>query len=161
MFGLRKLSHAWTGARRMWAMATDDSIWTRDGAWRTFFSEQGLSPPGGPSNVTEQKALTYSAVWAAVTIISQAIGVMGWHVFKRLEDGGKERQDSNDIDALIAMRPNDDMSSQAFRETLTGHALTWGNGFAEINRQGNKPVQLIPLTPDIVTPERNAAGDLI
>jgi HK97 family phage portal protein len=51
--------------------------------------------------------------------------------------------------------PNPEMTALIFRETMQAHVLTWGNGYAEIQRnQAGQPVALWPVTPDRVTPER-------
>ncbi|HUU96343.1 MAG TPA: phage portal protein, partial [Phycisphaerae bacterium] len=56
--------------------------------------------------------------------------------------------------------PNPWMSAQTLRETLMGHALTWGNGYAEIERDNaGKPIALWPLRPDRTMPELVKATD--
>lgn len=43
-----------------------------------------------------------------------------------------------------------------FKDTLTAHVLTWGNGYAEIERSKNGyPIALWPLTPNRVQLERD------
>jgi HK97 family phage portal protein len=55
--------------------------------------------------------------------------------------------------------PNPEMSSVDFRRTLQAHALTWGGGFAEIERDGQGRVKYLwPITPDRVTIERDDRG---
>ena len=104
--------------------------------------------------IDEDKALTYSAVWNAVNIISGAVGFLPFVVYERLENGGKERLPESPVYFLLHDRPNPYMDALTFRETLQGHVLTWGNGYAEIERDGAaRPLNLWPLPPNRVEPK--------
>ncbi|MFH1603742.1 MAG: phage portal protein [Pseudomonadota bacterium] len=108
---------------------------------------------GGPSlsgvSVNETKALGYSPVWAAINIIAGAVGTLPFIVYRNLANGGKEKAKTNRNYNLVRYRPNPYMDALTFRETLQGHVLTWGNGYAEIERDAvNRPVNLWPLRPD-------------
>jgi HK97 family phage portal protein len=112
---------------------------------------------GGAKNsagvpVNEQTALTYAAFWAAVSIISSDVASLPLILYKRGQQGGKERHTSHKLYKILHDEPNPEMSSVTFRETLQGHALTWGNGYAEIQRDGANGVKALwPITPDRVT----------
>jgi HK97 family phage portal protein len=107
--------------------------------------------------VNESTALNYSAVWAAVTLISSQIGNLPLVLYKK--DGkGKTRYEGHPLYRLIHDRPNPEMTSFALREVLQAHVLTWGNNYAEIERNGSgRPSALWPITPDRVTPFRRSA----
>lgn len=136
----------------------ENAIANRDDAWSPIYP--GYASTG--ALVNEQTALTYSAVWGCVAVIVEAIGALGWHLYRRQPDGGRTLELTNPIERLISTRPNQDMSSQTFRETVHAHALLYGNGYAEIQRdQMNRPVALWPLSPASVTPVRTAAGDIV
>lgn len=105
--------------------------------------------------VDQDSALKYSAVWSAVNIISGAIGFLPLPVYKRVDDG-KERVPAHPVYRLLHDRPNRLMTPQVFRETLQAHILTWGNGYAEIERNGaGRPIALWPITPDRVQVDRD------
>lgn len=109
--------------------------------------------------VTEDTALTYSAVWACVRVISESIAALPWHVYRRTPEG-REQVDGG-VHWLLNAQPNQEMTATAFREAIVGHALTWGNGYAEIVRDmARRPSELILLTPDRVTPKRTPDGAL-
>ena len=113
--------------------------------------------------VDEDTALKYSAVWAAVNIISGAVGFLPLPVYRR-KDEGKEKVPAHPVYRLLHDRPNGLMTAQIFRETLQAHILTWGNGYAEIERNGaGKPVALWPLLPNRVQVDEDKleAGNLI
>lgn len=110
--------------------------------------------------VTEQTALNYSAVWAAVQCISGDVGSIPLVLYRRV-GGGKEPMREHPLYRLLHDQPNPEMTAVVFRETLQAHLLTWGNAYAEIEWRGDgRPFALWPLAPDRVTPDRDAAGNL-
>lgn len=112
-------------------------------------------------SLNENSALTYSAVWAAVSLLAGDIASLPLILYKRLPDGGRERFTSHPLYRLLHDEPNPEMASMPFRECLTAHLLTWGNAYAEIERDAaGRPVALWPLTPDRVAPLRTPAGTL-
>jgi HK97 family phage portal protein len=105
--------------------------------------------------VDEDSARSYAAVWNAVTLISGDIAKVPLPLYRRLSDGGKEQWREHYLYELVHDRPNPEMSSFMFRRTLTGHALLWGNGYAEIERDNaGRPMALWPLMPYAVQPFR-------
>lgn len=121
----------------------------------------GLTTAAGV-DVTADKALSYSAVWAAINIISGTVGMLPFVLYERLEPRGKTRVPEHGVYQLLHTRPNEHMDALTFRATLMGHVLAWGNGYAEIEFKGNgKPHALWPLRPDRVTVEVTTAGRLI
>lgn len=120
---------------------------------------------GGPTasgiDVTEVTALNYAAVWQAVTLIAGDIGSLPLVLYKRDKNGGKTRYTDHPLYEILHTSPNPEMSSMTVRETLAAHALTWGNGFCEIERdQGGRPIALWPFLPTQVQPFRNEALQL-
>jgi HK97 family phage portal protein len=117
----------------------------------------GSSPVSSGVSVNEDTALNYSAVWAAVSLISSQVASLPLILYRRLEDGGKERLTGHPTYRLLHDQPNPEMSSMVFRETLQAHVLTWGNAYAEIEWRGDgRPSALWPLAPNRVIPERQA-----
>lgn len=109
--------------------------------------------------VTEDTALTYSAVWACVRVISESVAALPWHVYRRTPSG-REMVDGG-VQYLLNSRPNGEMTASAFREAIVAHALTWGNGYAEIQwDRAGRPAALFLLTPDRVEPKRDESGAL-
>lgn len=110
--------------------------------------------------VTHDTALTVSALWAGVRAITDPISYLGWHVMERDGEGKKRRNDLW-VDWLLNSQANGEMSAGTWRETICAHAITWGNGYAEIERDGSgRPLALWPLWPDRVCPERAPSGEL-
>jgi HK97 family phage portal protein len=108
--------------------------------------------------VNEWTALNYSAVWAAVSVISRTLAMLSPMALYRPAGRGK-RQITDHYAAKLAAAPNPDMDANIFHETLQAHVLTWGNGYAEIERDGGgRPVALWPITPNRVLPDRDDKG---
>lgn len=113
----------------------------------------GGETPSGVA-VNEESAMTISAVWNAINIISGALGFLPFNVYRRLPDGGREKAVNHPTHALIHDRPNPYMDAGVFRETLQAHILAWGNGYAEIERNNNGQARALwPLRPDRTVPE--------
>lgn len=111
--------------------------------------------------VTEDTAMSQSAVWACIRVISESLAGMPWLVGRRLKDGTIEPEDRADLDWLLNYQPNPETQSFAFRETLWAWALGWGNGYAEIERDfAGNPVNLWQLHPSRVCPVRDRNGKL-
>lgn len=118
------------------------------------------TPPAGIT-VTHENALTYSAVWSCVRIISETISSLSCHAFHTLPNKGKERVHSR-VDRILSLQSNPEMSAQTFKETIIAWTLLWGNGYAEIERdKGNQVAGLWPIHPERVEIERSEEGSLV
>jgi HK97 family phage portal protein len=125
-----------------------------------FVLEQLAREDGGEVRVNAQTALTYSAYWACVRIISQSIASLGWHVFESRGARGKDRV-YDDVSWILDTQTNPEMSAFDFRQVLIKDALTWGNGYAEIERDGFGRVKwMYRLAPDRVEVLRDDGGRL-
>ena len=120
----------------------------------------GISTSG--QKVNQASSMTYSAVWAAVRAISEGVASLPLQVFRRGHDGSRSKANDHPLYRILHDQPNPEMSALTFRETLMGHALVWGNGYAEIVRDKNsgRVQQLWPLDPSLVEPVRDENGEL-
>lgn len=109
-------------------------------------------------DVTQQNALTYIPVFAAIRIISEAIGQLPLLIYY-----GSKGDLGNDVELaethpafdLLRESPNDEMTAATFKETMQAHVVSWGNGYARIKfDNGGRPRELWPLLPDRTRPER-------
>lgn len=88
--------------------------------------------------VSPETALGLAAVFSAINVISRDIAVLPRNVFKVGPDGGREIAKGGylgDLNDLIAVQPNDDMSAFRWMRDSMGHTLGRGNGFSEIVRK--------------------------
>ena len=132
------------------------SLISDSGSW----TYTGISTTG--QNVNQASSMTYSAVWAAVRAISEGVASLPLQVFRRGHDGSRSKANDHPLYRILHDQPNPEMSALTFRETLMGHALVWGNGYAEIVRDKNsgRVQQLWPLDPSQVEPVRDENGEL-
>jgi HK97 family phage portal protein len=101
--------------------------------------------------VNEDTALTLGAVWACVRVISESLAGLPWNPYRNRTDGGRDILKDHPTNWLLDVEPNPETAAFQWRETLVAHALTWGNGFAEIERDLlRRPVSLWQITPDRV-----------
>ena len=121
----------------------------------------GLYLGGAPSlagpAVSEWSALTLTAVFACVRLISGAIAMLDLKVYERVPKKGRvDRYPAEDhpLFSLLAAQPNENMNSFNWRETMQGHVCLRGNGYNAIARgEDGRPNALTMLMPWAVTPE--------
>jgi len=129
---------------------------TAGSAYRFFF---GTSQSG--KLVTERSAMQMTAVYACVRVLSEAVAGLPVHLYRYSGDGSKEKAMDHPLYFILHDEPNPEMSSFVFRETLMTHLLLWGNGYAQIIRNGKgEVVALYPLMPNRMTVDRDSHGNL-
>lgn len=114
---------------------------------------QMLGPPvaaGVPVNQASAKSI--SAYMCGLNVISGDIGVLDRSLVQLVgEDDDPETAHSHPAHKVIHDAPNPWMIPQIFWQTITAHALSWGNGYAEIEYDNaGRPIALWPITPDRV-----------
>lgn len=98
--------------------------------------------------VNADNAMQLAVYAACVRNISEDIAKLPLHVYRRLDPRGKERAQEHPLYKILHDAPNPETTSFSFRETLQAHALTWGNGYAEIERNAlGQPIALWPIHP--------------
>lgn len=108
-------------------------------------------------NVTPDRALQASAVYACCRVLSETIASLPLHVYKRL-DRGKEKAVDHYLYPILHDAPNPEMTSFEFRETMMGHLCLRGNAYAEkVYDRAGRIKELWPLNPDRVTVARDKA----
>lgn len=118
----------------------------------------GVNSSSG-ENVNQDTALSITALWNAVSLISAHFASLPLHVFLRTEEGRK-KDNSHLADYILSKRPNEIQTSYDLRRTLMLSALIKGNGFAEIKRNKlYEPTALIFRHPALV--EVKASDDLV
>jgi HK97 family phage portal protein len=104
-------------------------------------------------HVDEQSALTYSAFWCAVRLISETAAALPLHLCQTAGRGKRKALDRYAYHVLHTAA-NQYMTAMQCRETMIAHVLTWGNCYAEIIRNElGELTALWPITPDRVKVE--------
>lgn len=104
-------------------------------------------------NVDEDVALTATAIWNGVRVLSEANASMPLNV---MEVSGRSRVVASEHPAhRVLNAPNDELTSFEFREMMQANVLLAGDAFAEIVFDGSgRPVQLWPIWPHRIQPVR-------
>lgn len=116
----------------------------------------------GPRNVTPDNVLANLAVAArCVALRSEMMASVGLFLFRRTEDGGRERANDNPLYGVLHDLANPDMTAFEAREFLIRSLDLSGNAYARIERNARGQVTAIyPLTPMSVAAERLPSGRL-
>ena len=121
-----------------------------------MFGSQSLSG----EIVNEATALTYSAVFNAITLISGTVATLPLHLMRK---EGKNRliADEKKLYRVMHDQWNPLMTAENGRQGTTAHCLSGGNLYAEIVRNGfGEIVELWPIPPNRVTPKLEG-GELL
>jgi HK97 family phage portal protein len=142
----------WQRAREAVRSFSLGGLSLKDPALNRYF-DVGARTDAGVS-VTESSALRYAPVWQAVSLIAGDVGTLPFVVYRDLPSGGRERT-AHRVRDLLDGEANSEMSAVTLKQTMQAHLLTWGNAYAEIERDGaGRPAALWPLLPPQVTPFR-------
>lgn len=99
--------------------------------------------------------MTYSAVYAAVRLLSWTTAMLPLLTYRRRPNGGKDRAVDLGIYSLLKEQSNPEMTAFDFRATIMSHAVGRGNGYAEIEwSNAGRPLALWPLNPARMEPKR-------
>lgn len=133
----------------------------RPDAWDDFWYSNTPYASKTGLDVNEDNALTYSAVWACVKVISEDLSSLPLQIYKRAGNS-KEKYTDHPLYYLLHDAPNDEMTAMQFRECLQAHLLLWGNAYAEIQRNLRGEVMALwPLNPGNMEVTRAGNGPLV
>lgn len=125
---------------------------------QTFFF--GTASSG--ERVDEKSAMQISTVYACVRLLAETVAGLPLHLYRYTGNGdAKEKAVDHPLYKILYRKPNPEMTSFTFRETMMTHLLLWGNAYAQIIRDGkNTVLGLYPLLPENVEVDRDEAGNL-
>lgn len=129
--------------------AADERMWGTIGP---------VSSAGIP--VTPGVALTYSAVFACVSVIAEDESTLPFPVFERRGDSRIPRPE-HPVNYVLNERPNAQQTSQEWREWMTAVAAMRGEALSRMvpGRRGAAD-QLVPMEPDQVAKETLPGGQV-
>lgn len=111
--------------------------------------------------VSPDSALNASAYYACLRNLSEDLSQLPVDVYAK-RGRRRESQDDHRVEYLLNVSPNPEMGAMSVRETLQHWAMGWGNGYAEIERDGaHRPMWLWPIHPSRTMLMRNDAGDIV
>ena len=107
-----------------------------------------------PSNntITNAKALTLTAVWSAIRLLSESVSTLPISVYTKESNGDKLEDTNSPIYKLLKFKPNFYQDKVSFLEYVMLSILTDGNSYVQIVRNNSgTPIQLLPINPTEVT----------
>lgn len=119
------------------------------------------APSAAGVTVTERTALQLSALLAALNTLATDVAVLPIDCYQRQTDGSRRLDRQHPVNELLSRSPNGETTPLRWKQALMGHALEYGNGYAEIQRKGRgTPYGLHLLDPSTTCPKR-VAGKLV
>ena len=98
------------------------------------------------------KALTLTAVWCAIRLLSESVSSLPISVYSKQANGDKLEDNKSPIYNLIKFKPNYYQNKITFFEYIMLCICTNGNAYAKIERNNSgTPTQLLCIDPDNVT----------
>ena len=126
---------------------------------RSTIGSNGWPVALSATSVTPTTAQSVSAVFACVQAISETTASLPLILFRRGEDGDRERAADHPLYRVLHDQFNPEMTALEGREYLQASVLLKGNGFAKIVRGWDGQVrELWPLNPDNVQVQRTSSG---
>lgn len=119
------------------------TVTTNASTWDDLF----FSPIANLPVVTEQTAMTVSAVYACVNLIAGAIAALPMQIYRRKPDGERDQLQNDDLWWLLNEQFLPRWSAANGWEFLVQSLLFHGDAFAIIRRQGSAIIGLEPVHP--------------
>lgn len=104
-------------------------------------------------------SLGLSAVWACANLISGSISSLPFQVY-RDQAGVRVADRAHPLYRVLHDSPNYDQTALDFWDFICLSLELWGNGYAQVIRNGDRVIALRPVRPDLVVVRRLASGSL-
>jgi HK97 family phage portal protein len=113
------------------------------------------------SYVDPRRASGLATAGACISIISQALAAVPLNLYRRTENGGRDRATDHPLYGVLHDMPNATMTAFEAREALLTSLLIAGNAYAALEWNGRgQVVALNPLDPGSVAVEQLESGRL-
>ena len=104
-----------------------------------------ISNNGSGIKVNSDTAVTFSAVWAAIRMLSESVAQLPISVVERLDNGDKIQRSDHSLYKLLHNKPNEYMTQYNFIQKCMYDLCIAGNSYVKIVRNGVRPVALYPM----------------
>lgn len=136
--------------------------------WRQFFRSGLTSSDKGTqyaeplsianvanADVSDTRAMQVSAVFSCIRLISECVGSLPIHVYRRLPNGEREVVSDHWLSRLL-IEPNPYMTGQELRECMATQLAGWGNSYTlTLRSNGGRPTEMFPLRPSSIDVQRD------
>ena len=122
------------------------------------FYDLFAQPTASGVTVTPTTAMQTPAIYSSVKVLSEAVAQLPLHVYRRNDDGGRDRDPSHPVASLLKLAPNGWSSAFDFRVQMQQDLLLYGNAYAYVNRLASGKVsELLRLPAEAVTVRADSA----
>jgi len=102
----------------------------------------------GSSSATKESALSVSAYFRGISLLSSSVASLPIKVFQRGTDDRRTPARNHAVHRLLSRRPNSYMTSYVWRQLMMVNAIGEGNAYSIIIRNRNyEPIELLPVAP--------------
>lgn len=143
-----KKAYTWVGQT---FKLTDSEPWR---AWNGQTTAAGII-------VGEESAMRLTVVWGCVRLLSETIGSLPLAIYETTKDGNSDSLPEDQLSQLLGERPNNDMTSVEFRESMMVNLVLLGNAYAMIERTSGFVSALYPMRSATVTPRWLDSGQIV
>jgi HK97 family phage portal protein len=115
----------------------------------------GPTPGKGSAGVrvTDETAMRLATLYACVNLIAQDLAKVPLQLFRRRDDGGRERVTDHPVVKLLR-QPTSYLTGLEWKQRLQANLLLRGNSYCEIRTNGRGKIrELKPWKPDLVRVE--------
>jgi len=127
------------------------NIFTSEKRAFQFDPSNMLSGSGSGVPVNNDTALTFSAVWAAIRILSESVAQLPISLIEREENGDKINRSNHPLYNLLHNKPNEYITYFSFMQKIMFDLCLNGNSYVQIERNGaGRPIALYPIDFDKV-----------
>ena len=125
---------------------------TKKRSFLDYATGQLRSQSGSGIIVSENTAMTYSAVWQACRILSESVAQLPMYVCEKEKNGDKIIRSDHAMYKLVHDEPNPYMTQFNWTQKCMYDLCVNGNSYVQIirNQQG-KPIELMPLDHQNIT----------
>lgn len=126
-----------------------------------WFTEMFTMKSSSGITVTPDNAMTASAVFTSIRVLSETVAGMPLTIYKKTSKGRTEAVE-HPLYSLLHIAPNGSQTSFAWKETMMAHLNLRGNyyNYKIFNGRGDV-IELLPLNPDKMTLMRADNGDIL
>lgn len=123
---ISRIYRKFTAPKNNWDMKSSDSWWPLMGSIRTYAGNR----------VTPEQALSYTAVASGIRVISETVASLPCNMMAIVDDRTERKATDHPLYNLLHSAPNPEQDSMTFFDQQSSFLPSYGNCYAEIQRNG-------------------------
>ena len=142
--------------KQIFAVAEAKSTLVNPEPWLLELFGAGV-PTAASISIGPESALRCPVVYACIKIIAESIEQLPLILYRRGDDGAKDRATDHPLYSLLHQAPNAWTTAAEFKMSMTATCVTHGNAYAFINRVGDRVAEIIQIPSTSVAVDVDAA----